>query len=90
MMADAADIDETAAYYLNQVDCATNATAWMIGGDQVARVQVRDNSCLGVADPLGCRIRVTRVHIHMIIYRTWADGPLCSAYPLLTIYNPLV
>ena len=47
MMADAADIDETAAYYLNQVDCATNATAWMIGGDQVARVQVRDNSCLG-------------------------------------------
>jgi hypothetical protein len=34
-------------YHLNQVDYPTNATAWMIGGDQVAWVQVRDNSCLG-------------------------------------------
>jgi len=66
-------------YYLNQVDYTTNATAWMIGGDQVACVQVRDNSCLGVADPLGCRIRVTRVHIRMIIYRTHGQMDRCAA-----------
>jgi hypothetical protein len=37
MNADAADIDLDAAYYLEQVNDATNATAWMIvGEDQVA------------------------------------------------------
>ena len=67
--ADAADTDETAAYYLEQVHYATNATAWMIGPDQVAWVQVRDRSCGGVADPLGCRIRITREHTHILIHR---------------------
>ena len=67
--ADAADTDETAAYYLEQVHYATNATAWMIGPDQVAWIQLRDNTCGGVADPLGCRIRVTREHTHLIIHR---------------------
>ena len=67
--ADAADTDETAAYYLEQVHYATNATAWMIGPDQVAWVQLRDRSCVGIADPLGCRIRVTREHTHVIIHR---------------------
>ena len=72
MNADAADIDETAAYYLDQVHYATNATAWMIGPDQVAWLQVRADTCGGVADPLGCRIRVTREHTHLIIHR----GPM--------------
>jgi hypothetical protein len=37
MNADAADMDVTAAYYLEQTHHATNATAWMIeGDDQVA------------------------------------------------------
>ena len=67
--ADAADTDETAAYYLEQVHYATNATAWMIGPDQVAWVQLRDRTCLGIADPLGCRIRVTREHTHVILHR---------------------
>ena len=34
--ADAADLDVTAAYYLEQVHYATNGTAWMIGPDQQA------------------------------------------------------
>lgn len=72
MNADAADIDETAAYYLDQVHYATNATAWMIGADQVAWLQVRTNTCGGVADPIGCRIRITREHTHQIIHR----GPM--------------
>lgn len=57
---EAADKDEVAAYYLDQVNYRTNATAWMIGPDQVAWLDVRDRTCGGVADPLGCRIRVTR------------------------------
>ena len=69
MDADAADADEEAAYYLKQVNYATNATAWMVGPDQVAWVVVRDRTCLGVADALGCRIRVTREHTHGITGR---------------------
>ncbi len=67
--ANAADLDETAAYYLAQVHYATNATAWMLGPDQIAWVGVRDRSCLGIADPLGCRIRLTRQHTHILINR---------------------
>ncbi|HLI77099.1 MAG TPA: hypothetical protein VKV02_09150 [Acidobacteriaceae bacterium] len=67
--ADAADTDETAAYYLDQVHYATNATAWMLGPDQIAWVQLRDRTCLGIADPLGCRIRLTRERTHGIIHR---------------------
>jgi uncharacterized protein YecT (DUF1311 family) len=69
MNADAADFDEAAAYYLVQVHYATNATAWMAGADQVAWLQVRDDTCGGVADPLGCRIRVTRERTRRILER---------------------
>ena len=53
MDADAADLDEVAAYYLDQVHYRMNATAWMIGPDQVAWIGVRDRTCGGVADPSG-------------------------------------
>jgi uncharacterized protein YecT (DUF1311 family) len=70
MNADAADIDLDAAYYLEQTDHATNATAWMINGpDQVAWIQLRDNTCRVVPDRLRCRIRVTRERTHIIINR---------------------
>lgn len=69
MEADAADTDEVAAYYLDQVHYRMNATAWMIGPDQVAWIAVRDRTCGGVADPLGCRIRVTREHTHVLTGR---------------------
>jgi hypothetical protein len=56
------------AYYLKQVNYATNAAAWMIGGEgMVAWFQVRDNTCSVVPDPLGCRIRMTRERTHMIL-----------------------
>jgi uncharacterized protein YecT (DUF1311 family) len=68
MNADAADIDLNAAYYLEQTNHVTNATAWMItGDDQVAWLQVRENTCRVGPDPLGCRIRVTRERTHVIL-----------------------
>ena len=70
MDADAADIDVNAAYYLEQVNYATNATAWMItGADQEAWLQVRMNTCGIGPDPLGCRIRMTRERTHVIVSR---------------------
>jgi hypothetical protein len=68
--ADAADLDVTAAYYLEQVNYATNATAWMINGqDQVDWLAVRASTCGRAADPLACRIRVTRQRTHVIVTR---------------------
>jgi uncharacterized protein YecT (DUF1311 family) len=78
MDADAADMDEVAAYYLDQVHYATNATAWMIGADQVAWLGVRDRTCGGVADPLGCRILVTRQHTRAI---TGRPVPVSGPHP---------
>jgi hypothetical protein len=66
MNADAADLDMTAAYYLDQVHYATNGTAWMIGPDQQNFLVVRDRTCGGIADPMGCRIRMTRERVHVI------------------------
>lgn len=71
MNADAADIDMNAAYYLEQVDYATNATAWMVEGqDQVDWLAVRVSTCRLAPDPLACRIRMTRRRIHVIVTRT--------------------
>ncbi len=69
MEADAADLDEVAAYYLDQVHYRTNATAWMIGPDQQQWLMVRQRTCGGVVDPLGCRIRVTREHVRVLTGR---------------------
>ncbi len=75
MNADAADLDMNAAYYLDQVHHATNATAWMItGADQAAFIQVRASTCGGVLDPLGCRIRLTRQQTHIVV-RGPGGGP---------------
>ena len=63
MNADAADIDMNAAYYLEQTNHATNATAWMIHGDEeVAWIQLRENTCRVGPDPLRCRVRMTHEH----------------------------
>lgn len=65
--AEAADLDINAAYYLDQVHHATNATAWMIqGGDEVAFLDLRERSCRLGPDPLGCRLHLTREHIHVL------------------------
>jgi hypothetical protein len=78
--ADASDIDMNAASYLEQTHHVTNATAWMItGDDQVAWIQVRDTTCGGVLDPLGCHIRMTRERTHVILH---APPPHPVAHPI--------
>ena len=69
MNADAADLDLTAAEYTDATHHATNATAWTLSGADQAWLQVRTSSCTGVADPLGCRIRVTRQRVRVVIRR---------------------
>jgi uncharacterized protein YecT (DUF1311 family) len=77
MNAEAADIDLTAAYYLDQTHHATNATAWMITGqDQIAWLQVRENTCRVGPDPLRCRILMTRERTRMVIRRNPVPHPL--------------
>ena len=70
-MAYAADVDEVAAYYLVQINYATNGTAWMIGPDQTAWLRTRDNLC--AANAFGCRVTVTREHTRAILHG--AGGP---------------
>ncbi len=68
MNAAAADVDLNAAYYLDQTNHATNATAWMIAGaDMTSWLQVRDDTCRVRPDRLRCRIRMTRDRIHFIL-----------------------
>jgi uncharacterized protein YecT (DUF1311 family) len=55
--AEAADADMNAAYFMKQTKNAANATAWMLGPDQVAWIGLREQSC---GNGLGCRIRFTR------------------------------
>jgi hypothetical protein len=72
MNAEAADIDLTAAYYLDRVHYAPNATAWMIvGTEQVSWIRVRDGTCRIGPEPLRCRIRMTRERTHFIIHRRY-------------------
>jgi uncharacterized protein YecT (DUF1311 family) len=70
MNADASDIDLDAANYLEQTNHVTNATAWMITGqDQIAWVRFRDNTCRAGPDPVACHIRLTRERTHLILRR---------------------
>jgi len=62
----AADLDVTVADYLEATHHATNATAWMIDGDQQVWLQVRESSC-GML--MACRIRVTRERKDVILHR---------------------
>ena len=68
---DAADVDMIAASYLEQTHYATNATAYMITNpDQIAWLQVRDNTCRVGPDPLGCHIRMTHERTRVILHRS--------------------
>jgi hypothetical protein len=70
MNADAADVDERAAEYVDQTGHVTNATAWMINGRSTPEwIQIRDSTCRLGPDPLGCYIILTRQHTRIIIYR---------------------
>jgi uncharacterized protein YecT (DUF1311 family) len=76
MNADAADIDLNAAYYLDQVNYLTNATAWMIVGDeQTTWLHIRDNTCRTGPEPLRCRVRLTRERTRVVLNRRSAPHP---------------
>jgi hypothetical protein len=65
--AEAADADVDAAYFMAETHNAANATAWMLGNDQLAWIGIRDQSC-GVG-PVGlpCRIRFARRRTRVLI-----------------------
>jgi hypothetical protein len=70
MNVNAADLDEGAAYFLDQVHYATNATAYMLGPDQIEFLRVRERTCGSVVDPMACRIRVSRERTRVILKRS--------------------
>jgi hypothetical protein len=81
MNADAADKDMDAAGYLEQTHHVTNATAWMITDpDQLVWIGVRNRTCGGVLDPLGCRIVMTRERTHVILHAPPPRRPV--AHPI--------
>jgi len=65
MNAQAADVDLSAAYFMKETGNAADATAWMLGPDQVAWLALRDRSC-GL-NGFACRIRMTRERTWMLI-----------------------
>jgi hypothetical protein len=69
MNADAADKDMVAASYVDETRHVTNATAWMLGPEEVSWIGMRDRTCGTGPDPLGCHIRMTREHVHVIMRR---------------------
>ncbi|HXA57052.1 MAG TPA: hypothetical protein VNU84_06410 [Candidatus Acidoferrum sp.] len=76
MDADASDLDMSAAYYLEQVHHATNATAWMIEPqEQIIFVRDRDQACRIARDPLACHVRMTREHTRTVVRRGGGGEP---------------
>ena len=63
--AEAADAYMNAAYFMAETHNAANATAWMLGSDQVAWIGVRDNTC-GL-NGFACRIRITRQRTRVLL-----------------------
>jgi len=65
--AEAADADLNAAYFMRETGNAADATAWMLGSDQVAWISLRDQSCGIGPGRLPCRIRITRERTRVIL-----------------------
>ncbi|HEV2327147.1 MAG TPA: lysozyme inhibitor LprI family protein [Terracidiphilus sp.] len=64
--ANAADDDMNAAYFMKETHNAANATAWMLGPDQIAWIGMRESRC-GIG--LRCRIAMTRERTQVLIGR---------------------
>lgn len=71
LMDQAADADMNAAYFMKETHNAANATAWMLGPDQVAWVGLRDHTC-GAA--LSCRISFTRERTRVLMGHSGGGG----------------
>lgn len=64
--ADAADADMNAAYFMKETNNQANATAWMLGPDQVAWIGLRERTC---GNGLACRIAFTRQRTRVLTGR---------------------
>jgi hypothetical protein len=64
--ADAANADMNSAYFMRETHNAANATAWMLGPDQIGWIGLRDRSC-GLGLP--CRITMTRERTGVLLGR---------------------
>ena len=60
----AADADMNAAYFMKETHNAANATAWMLGPDQVEWIHLRETTC-GMR--LDCRIGFTRQRTRILL-----------------------
>jgi uncharacterized protein YecT (DUF1311 family) len=65
--ADAADVDMNAAYFMQETRNQANATAWMLGPDQIAWIGLRNQTCGGGPAGLPCRIRITRQRTRVLL-----------------------
>jgi len=63
---EAAEADVDAAYFMKETRNAADATAWMLGPDQMAWIGLRNSTC-GAA--LGCRIRLARERTRVLVER---------------------
>jgi hypothetical protein len=60
----AADADMDAAYFMQETHNAANATAWMLGPDQIAWIGLRERTCgLGLV----CRVAFTRQRTRILL-----------------------
>jgi hypothetical protein len=64
MNANAADDDMDAAYFMQKTGNNANATAWMLGPDQIEWLGMRDRSC---GAGLACRIRITHERTRVLM-----------------------
>jgi uncharacterized protein YecT (DUF1311 family) len=71
MNASAADDDMNAAYFMQETGNVANATAWMLGPDQVAWIGMRDSTC---GAGLACRIRITHERTRVLMGHPPAGG----------------
>jgi uncharacterized protein YecT (DUF1311 family) len=63
---DAANADMDAAYFMKETHNAANATAWMLDPEQTAWIARRASTCVGPS-ALGCRVRMTRERVRVIV-----------------------
>ncbi|MGA7343874.1 MAG: lysozyme inhibitor LprI family protein [Terracidiphilus sp.] len=63
---DAADADMDAAYFMQETHNASDATAYMLGQDQIAWVGLRERTC---GNGLACRVTFTRQRTRILIGR---------------------
>lgn len=68
----AAEADMNAAYFMQETHNAANATAWMLGPDQIAWIGLRERTC---GNGLACRITFTRQRTRLLLGHPGGGAP---------------